>query len=173
MTPPDFSTRRAARGSRRGEPLLFALCLALFVGAAYEAWGARREQDAAAAAHTQLASELQEARGRATKLERRSRDGVDALAVQAQLSRQAGPVRVLAELTRLLPDDTRLESVSFSYGTRLDVDVTVVARNPAAYDLLVARLQDAPRFATVLPGSELREGEMRASLHLTWSERAP
>jgi hypothetical protein len=93
------------------------------------------------------------------------------LAAQALLTADAPPSRVVAELSRLMPADVRLENLRLVYGSRLQVEMRVSARAAGSYDVFIDRLERSPSFSEVLPGDENREGELRALVRAVW--RAP
>jgi hypothetical protein len=169
---PDFSTRPKPP---RARPLDLALAgaAALFAAlAGYEALQARaaltRDREAVREARRQL----ENVRSRAVELEaRRPRDG-RLTASQVRLTVEAPPPRIAAEVAALMPPDVRLDSLDLSYGDRLDVAISVVARSAGAYDRLLDRLSEAPLFQNVLPGAESREGEVRAQIRMTWAGTA-
>jgi hypothetical protein len=166
----DFSTRPRRRIGLLDGGLVVAGLLGLGLAAASAIhWSleARRR----AAETERLASD---ARGAATKLERmRSGRGPRESTLVAQIEAAASlpPPRVAADLAALLPPDARLRSLDITYGDRVSVDLQVSARGSSAYDAFLQRLADSPLFLEVLPGPEGREGEVLASLRLTY--RAP
>ena len=139
-----------------------ALLLLASATAAVEAVRAARVAEATV---TGLRRSVVEARERLRVLQGRRRS--DLLTSQLVLTAEAPPARVLAELAELLPPDARLESLSLSYGSRLEIDAEVVTRRAASYDLLLERLQASPAFGDIQPGPEARQGEMRATLRMT------
>jgi Tfp pilus assembly protein PilN len=162
MTPArDFSTRPRGGRLTRAQGTLLACGAAAFLLAAWyagDAWGEHRE---AAARLAQSQQEAEAVRARIRELEG-LRGPEQAAAVQAVLTLDASPPRVLAALAELMPGDVRLESVSLGYGEKVDVEMRVLARNPASFDLFLERLQGSGSFTEVLPGDEDRRGDMRA-----------
>jgi Tfp pilus assembly protein PilN len=75
---------------------------------------------------------------------------------------------VLAALATVLPADVRLDGLSLDYGGALHLQLQVVARDAAAYDLFLSRLEASPLFASVRLGEENREGEVRAVVKATF-----
>jgi hypothetical protein len=160
----DFSTRPRARSFSRAERSLLlagAAALGLAAWAAADAWGEHR---GAAARLAQVRQETAAVRARARALQGR-RGPEQALAVQAVLSADASPPRVVAALAELLPGDVRLDAVSLGYGEEVDVDLRVAARTPASFDIFLDRLQRSPSFTGVLPGDEDRRAQMRSTIH--------
>lgn len=164
---PDFSTRPDHSRHLKGrESLAAGVAAALLLWSGAVAWRAVSEARATEASLAALRLDVANARERLRVLDGRRRTGADRLTSQVVLTAEAGPGRVLAELAELLPLDVRLEGVHFDYGSRLELDVQVVARRPAGYDLFLERLQASPSFNEIQPGPEAREGEMRASLRM-------
>jgi hypothetical protein len=117
----------------------------------------RRERSAAAARQ-----DLDTTRARLAALESQRLDST--IARQTLLTLDAPPPQVVAALAELLPEDVRLESMLLRYGDRLELEMRVVARSSTAYDVFLERLSSSPRFESVLPGEENRDGEVRAGI---------
>ena len=166
---PDFSTRVDTRppGRRREELLLAAAALVFMASAlsAFQAWSEARTTDAYLAG---LRREVEQDRERLRALEARRRSGGNLLTSKLVLTAEAPPARVLAEISALMPPDVRLENVTLAYGARLEIEAQTVARRPASYDLFLERLAGSPLFGEILPGPEMREGEMRGTLRMTY-----
>jgi hypothetical protein len=148
--------------------LLLAVALALLSLSAYKASSSgadRRRARVAYAAETREAASLQE---RLRRLEAGPSLGVAGLAARIVTSLESPPSRVLGALAALMPPDVRLDGVDLSYGVRLDVDARVVARRAESYDLFLKRLAESSVFEGIVPGSESRQGETRASLRMTY-----
>lgn len=139
----------------------FALVLA-----ARAAWGA---WDDLRGVRTELAAMQREADTAAARM--RELEGArsdDALVIQALLTVEAPPPRVLGEIGRLLPGDARLEGVTLQYGDRLQLQVRVTARTSASYDVFLSRLEGSRAFAEVAPGEETREGGIRGAIQMVY-----
>ena len=165
----DFSTRpraRALTGAERAVVLAGVAALAVASWSAADAW---TEHRGAAARLAQAREEVEAARARIRQLQ----GAGDAVASQAALSAEAPPERVVAEIAALLPDDVRLESLTLSYGRELPVELRVAARDPAAFDLFLDRLQRSRAFADVLPGDEVRTGDMNAVIRARYVPEVP
>ncbi len=163
----DFSTEARRRPAGALDAVLLAMAAAVLVASCYAASAARADLGRARAA---LADGRREAEGlgsRARAIESRSGVG-EALATQIALAGDAPPPRVLAEVAALLPPDVRLDSLALAYGPRLTLEARVVARGAAAYDAFVKQLAESPLFAEVLPGPESRDGEVQASVQMTY-----
>ena len=158
----DFSTRPRREGLPPLEVAIVALAALVLAWSAYAAYTARQEVARRRATVEQSRRELASSRARLAALESRSSDV--ALARQTLLTLDAPPPRVLATLAELMPPDVRLASVSLRYGERLELEMRVVARTSAAYDVFLERLQSSPAFERVLPGDENRDGEVRAAV---------
>ncbi len=72
------------------------------------------------------------------------------------------------DLAAILPADVRLESLTLNYGARLELDLRVVARGAAAYDLFLKRCQESPLFRDVVPGAENRDGEVATTVRAAY-----
>jgi Tfp pilus assembly protein PilN len=164
MTPArDFSTRPRARRFTRAQSALLLGGIAAFLLAAWSAGDAWGEHRAAAAHLAQARQDADAVRSRIRELQSR-RGPEQATAVQAVLTIDASPPRVLAELAELLPGDVRLEALSLGYGEQVELELRVVAKNPASFDLFLDRLQGSASFLDVLPGDEDRRGDMRTTI---------
>jgi hypothetical protein len=165
---PDFSSRGPRPAARPWEAVLLAVALALITLSSYKAsssYADSRRARLAYEAETREATSLQE---RLRRLEAGPSVGVAGLAARVVTSMESPPSRVLAALTALMPPDVRLDGVGLSYGVRLDVEARVVARRAESYDLFLKRLAESPVFEAIVPGSESRQGETRASLRMTF-----
>jgi hypothetical protein len=91
-----------------------------------------------------------------------------AFSQQALLSLEAAPPVVLAALASVLPPDVRLDGLVLTYGPVLRLELSVVARDAAAYDLFLSRLEASPRFASIVPGEENRDGEVRTVVRASY-----
>lgn len=85
----------------------------------------------------------------------------EAFSRQALLSLEAAPPAVLAALSAVMPPDVRLDALSLGYGDAVQLELVVVARDAAAYDLFLSRLESSPQFGPVALGEENRDGEVR------------
>lgn len=170
MRPPDFSTRPSAAGEGRWAGWALGAAALLLAVSGASAGQALREKRAADASIAELRLALAGSRARVAELEQRQRAaGGDAATSQLVLTAEAPPPRVLAELAALLPPEVRVDAVSLSYGARLELDAQLVARRPEAYDLFLERLAESSSFADVVPGPEVREGEMRSSVRMSYA----
>ena len=73
---------------------------------------------------------------------------------------------------RVLPDDVRLERLAIDYRRGGALELLVVARDAAAWDLLLQRLEAAPRIREVEPGPEARAAEVRSLVRARWATGA-
>jgi hypothetical protein len=168
----DFSTRRRRRPWRAGDVLLAggaAVVLAATALAAGRAWS---ERSHVAARLSELRSSVEAARRRVGVLEARGRGG-DSLASQAWLTAEAPPARIVRELTALLPGAVRFDGLLLSYGERLEVEMSVVARDASAYDAFLERLESSPVLEGVVPGPESRQAGMRTTVRATYRGAQP
>jgi hypothetical protein len=72
----------------------------------------------------------------------------------------------------VLPRDTRLEGLTIDYEHGV-LELRVVAREAAAWDLLLDRLEREPRLRDVEPGPEARDAEVRSVVRARWAGGAP
>jgi Tfp pilus assembly protein PilN len=87
-----------------------------------------------------------------------------ALAMQALLSSDAAPPRLLADLAAVLPPDVKLDSLAMTYGDGIALQMQVAAKSGGAYEVFLQRLEASPLFEDVIPGEEMRDGGVTASI---------
>lgn len=168
---PDFSTHPRPRRPPAWEVgLIVAGLLALgLVGRS--TWLERRETAAArerVAESRRLLSSLQSRIGNRTE-----RPPAEArLLSRAAAAIDSPPERVVATLAEVLPADVRLDRLTIEYGEAVSLQMQVVARDPSSWDLFLFRLDEHGSFASVLPGPERREGEVRSVVTARWVEGA-
>jgi hypothetical protein len=161
---PDFRTApRAPRGTGWAGALLAAGVIAAAV-TTYQAVGARSEAAAAGARLAEVTREVASLKTRQAALEARA-----AASGQALLAVDAPPSRIVADVAAALPRDVRLERLAIDYRRGGMLELMVVARDAAAWDLLLERLEKAPRIRDVEPGPEAREAEVRSLVRARWS----
>jgi hypothetical protein len=90
-----------------------------------------------------------------------------------QASAEAPPQRVLADLAALLPPEVKLQALALDYRDRVLVDLRIAARRAEAYDAFLQRLAESKRFGDVVPGPETREGELLATLRMSYPVETP
>jgi type II secretory pathway component PulL len=163
----DFSSARRPPASWLERALLGLGALAL-AWSALLAWRTAGQAQEVEGRIGELRAEL--ARGQAALHGRRPLPGAEArLAERARLARQAPPGQVVEALAALLPEDVRLDGLALSYDDgRADLQLDVVAKDAAAYDLFLSRLAGSPRFREVRPGAESREGEVRCTVKVVY-----
>jgi hypothetical protein len=164
---PDFSTRPRPRRPARREIALVGLGVAACAFAAWSAWTARSEAEAARARLAEARRELGSMQARLRGLGGHSTGATEVLR-RAAAAQASPPDRVVAALARHLPPRARLERLTISYADDVSLDMQVVSRDPAEWDLFLARLEEDGAFADVTPGPERREAPMRTSLHARW-----
>ena len=166
MSPPDFSTAPRRRPPVR-DLALVAAALVLGLLSARAALSAHAEREMARSRVAEVKKEIDAVRARLRVLEARGGAGAGPL-VQALLTTEAPAARVLAELAEALPPDVRLEGINLAYGRELAVEMSIVARDPRAFDRLLERLDSFPHLRDVRPGPENREGEVRTTVRGIW-----
>jgi hypothetical protein len=159
----DFSSRPRGTAFSLSQQALMVAGVGALAVAAWAAADARAGHRDAVGSLARVRGETEAARARIRELEGR-RGPEQALALRALLSAEAPPPRVVAALAELLPGDVRLDSVALTYGEQVEIDLRVVARTPAAFDLFLESLQRSPSFTRVLPGDEDRRAQMRATV---------
>jgi type II secretory pathway component PulL len=163
----DFSSQPRRRPSTTAEKVVVGVAALVLAASGVHALGAWQESRRVQARVQQARGEAQAALTRAQAFESR-RDAGQVLAAQAVLTADAPPSRVVAELSRLMPGDVKLDDLRLVYGSRLQVEMRVSARVVSSYDMFLDRLERSPSFTEVLPGDENREGELRAVVRAVW-----
>ena len=161
---PDFRTAPRAAGGRGWAGALVAAGVLAAGASSYQALGAREEARAAGARLAEATREVAALKTRHAALEARAAAGGQAL-----LAVDAPPSRIVADVATLLPADVRLERLAIDYQRGGTLEMHVVARDAAAWDLLLERLERAPRIRDVEPGPEARAAEVRSVVRARWS----
>ncbi len=162
---PDFSTTNRPARVPAWQPLALAACGLLATFAVLQAFVAREEAASAAARLAEVSREVEAAAARRQALETRARAaGGEALAAE-----EAPPARIVAEVASLLPDDARLERLAIDYKRGGLLEMLVVARDAAAWDRLLQRMEAAPRLRELEPGPEARAAEVRSLVRARWA----
>jgi hypothetical protein len=91
-----------------------------------------------------------------------------ALATQALLSADAAPPRLLSDLASLMPADVKLDSLALTYGDGIGMSMQVSAKGAGAYEAFLQRLEGSPLFDEVVPGEEVRDGGVSASIQMRY-----
>ncbi|HEV8254953.1 MAG TPA: hypothetical protein VGQ78_09365 [Vicinamibacteria bacterium] len=163
---PDFSTRPRRRRVQPAEAVFLATAALALLLAARAAWAAWEDLGSVRAELAAMRREAESAAARTRELESARSD--DALVMQALLTVEAPPPRVLGEIGQLLPGDARLEAVGFEYGDRLKLQVRLTARSSGSYDVFLSRLEGSRAFAEVAPGEETRDGGIHGVIRMTY-----
>lgn len=163
----DFRTCRDTRRTLADAILLGLAGLALAVSA-WSTLRARSELGSVRATLGEVQAEVASGQARLRSLGARRSGESERLASRLELTAEAPPARLLAEITTLLPEQVRLRSVNFGYGDVVMVDLEVEARTAAAWDEFLDRLSRSPNFSSVRPGEEQRDGEVRAGVRMAW-----
>lgn len=168
----DFSTRPRRR-VWTGDGVLLAAALVALALAAFLSWRASSDLGRRREEVTRAVREADDLVQRADAAEKRRAPVSSVLVAQVRASAEAPPPKIVAELSELLPPEVRLQSLDLDYRERLVLDLHVVARRAEAYDLFLARLSRSARFADVVPGPESRQGELTASVRMSYRSVAP
>ena len=161
---PDFRTAPRAPSGAGWAGALVAAGVIAAVATSYQAVGARAEATAAGARLAEVTREVAALKTRQAALEARAAAGGQAL-----LAVDAPPSRIVADVAGALPPDVRLERLAIDYQRGGTLEMLVVARDAAAWDLLLERLEKAPRIRDVEPGPEARAAEVRSVVRARWS----
>ena len=170
MSERDFSTRRRKAPATASDRVLVALAAASLFAAAHAAataYSSAREAEAS----------LERTRGEIAHDSRRlaahgGREGEGRMG-RAVWSLTAPPARVVADLAPLLPDDVRVERLTLRYGSSLELNLTLSARTPMAYDRFVQALERSASFRDVVPGDETRGTPVQASVRARYAGADP
>jgi hypothetical protein len=136
----------------------------LVLTSAWNAWSASSESRHALQRVEEARRETALASSRLRAIQSIPGVGREGTLARAELVATAPPVEVLAAVSELMPPKVRLESARVTYGSGVEVDLTVRARSAEAYDILLRRLAASPRFGSVSPGAERPGAEMVASV---------
>ncbi len=159
MSRRDFSARRDV--PRPATPLDWVLLLTAALAAGWVAltWQKTTAQSAELREQKEaVRTQIERLRGRARAPEGRETRYVQLVSQVAQ----APPARVLDDLSEVLPDDVRVDSLTVTYGDTVTLDLVTVSKKASSYETFLARLGGAPAFTAVLPGEESHEAEVRA-----------
>ena len=163
----DFSTRPAPPARSALDVALLALglvALAWSAACAHGSWRDAREKRARVeAARRELVASKERVAPTAPSASEA------ALSRQALVSLEAAPPAVLAALSGVMPPDVRLDALSLAYGDAVQLELRVVARDAAAYDHFLSRLESSPQFGSVSPGEENRDGEVRVLVRASYA----
>ena len=162
---PDFSS--APRTSRVSlfQSLSFAACALAAIAAAFLAYQARGEAQAATRRLAEVSREVDAARGRVQAFETHARAAWAGMLAPEE----APPSRIVAEVASLLPDDVRLERIAIDYRRGGVLELVVVARDARAWDRLLQQLEAAQRIRELEPGPEARAAEVRSLVRARWA----
>jgi hypothetical protein len=164
MRQPDFSTARRSPRVPAWQWLALGACALVALGAVAEAIATREQARAAARRLAEVSRETSATAARRAALEARQRAATGA----ALAAEDAPPSRVVADVAQLLPGDVRLDRLSIDYRHGGELELLVVARDAAAWDLLLQRMENAARLRDVEPGPEARAGEVRSLVRARW-----
>ena len=160
---PNFSTAARPSRARAWDRIAFAASVLAALFVAGFAWSVRQEAD-------QAASRLAEVRQEVAQQTERLRGLVERRQSRASLAAgtPSAPARIVAGLVSVLPKDARLERLTIDYARGVALELQVEARDAAAWDRLLERMERSPDFADVAPGPESREAEVRSVVHARW-----
>jgi len=166
---PDFSTTPRPRRPPAREVILLGVGLLALSFAVRAVWTTRQEAGAARDRLSQVQREIGTLEARVRAFGARGAGGE--LLSQAAAAGEAPPERIVATLAGALPDDARVERLNIVYGEEISLEMRVVARDPAAWDRTLERLEETTSLAEVSPGPERREGEVRTTIRAQWRRR--
>lgn len=164
----DFSTRPTTRQAP-GDIVLVGLAGVLLAAAAWNAVESRSERERVHTALAEVQADVLSTQARLRTLGARRLGEGERLASRQELTGEAPPPRLLAEITALLPEGVRLRSATFAYAEAVAVDLDIEARSAASWDDFLERLSRSTAFTEVRPGQEERDGEIRTVVRMTWS----
>ncbi len=162
---PDFSTVPRPSRFKSLERVAVVIGIVSLLFALGFAWQARSE---AAQAAARLATTRAEAESYATQVRAFTRSGAAGDKIAS-----ATPTRIAASVASALPDHVRLERLAIEYGATVSLEMNVIARRAAEWDLLLERLEKSPEFGEVQPGPESRQAEVRSTVRARWTRVAP
>ncbi|HVO10924.1 MAG TPA: hypothetical protein VMX54_09300 [Vicinamibacteria bacterium] len=155
---PDFATAPRSRRRPSWEAVLLVGAALVLLYSAFAAWRARSEADFAVERVAVAHREIDQTAAR--------------LRAQSPVARDAdrpAPSHILAAIARVLPGDARLVGLTVDYTHGVGLELQVEARDAAAWDRLLARLDVSADFADVEPGPEKREAEVRSVVRARWT----
>jgi len=167
MRPRDFSSRPRRRPPNGIDLGLLGIGLLTVLVAGYATGTSWADFKRARQHVAEVRRETEAAQARLRALEARSAPTA-ALGMQALLSEEAPPPRVLAELASLMPPDVRIESMGMAYGESIALDLQVSAKAGGAYEAFLQRLEGSPLFTDVTPGDETRDGGISATVRVRY-----
>jgi hypothetical protein len=165
---PDFSSVPRPSQVSHWEGLAVGAGLLALVVAGATAWRTQEDARVARARVAEVRRDVEAASARLQALEARRRAEMPALPAA-----DAPPAGIVAGIASLLPADARLEGLSIDYAGGGSLELRVVARDAAAWDRLIERLERDPRVRDVEPGPETREGELRSLVRARWVGGVP
>ncbi len=163
----DFSSRPRRRPPPPVELGLIGIGLLTLVLAGYATGTSWADFKRARQHVDDVRRDTQAAQARLRTMEARSAPTA-ALATQALLSADAAPPRLLSELGALLPPDVKLDSLALAYGEGIGMTMLVSAKSGGAYETFLSRLESSPLFEEVIPGEEVRDGGVTASIQMRY-----
>ncbi len=163
----DFSTRpRRSRVDVIGVGLVL-LGFGLLIGVG---WSERGARDAKLRATAELGRARQEVRDLEGAVAKAGAGGLGERVARAALVGRFPPRRFVREMTSLLPDGLRVDSVTATYGKSLMLQLAFRARDAAAYDAFLERLRSSRLCAIRAASGERRSGEMAGTVTLEWRD---
>jgi hypothetical protein len=169
---PDFSTSPRPRRPPVRDIVAIVLGVVALAFAVHTAWSARREARESRDRLTAVRREVSGLESRIRAVSARAGEG-GALLARAAVAGEAPPERIVAALAGVLPDDVRVQRLAVAYGEVVSLDLLLVSRDAAAWDLALERLVAAGSLDKVTPGPERRDGELRTSVTAEWKGRTP
>ncbi len=162
---PDFATTPRPSRARNWERAAGALGVLAAGFVAVAATGTRREATEAAARLAETRREISEQSARLRQLRTRT-------ASSAGPASASAPARVVAAIAAVLPAEARLEALTIDYARGTSLEMHVLARDAAAWDRLLERLDRSPDFEEVEPGPESRRAQVQTVIRARWARGA-
>ena len=169
----DLSSIRSRARPRPVDIVLLVAALSSLAWVLQALWVSREERERARGDRGQAESQAAEATGKLSALEGRSDRQQGIQEARMILAGEAPPQDVVRALASLIPPDVRLLDLVLTYDQVLAVEMRVVARRAAGYDLFLEHLHGSPMWRSIEPGPETRDGEVSASVRAEYTPRHP
>jgi hypothetical protein len=169
----DLSSIRSRARPRPADVAFLVLALVTLAWVIHALWDSRAALERARRDRGETQAQVAAIAGKVGALEGRSERQPGIQGARMALAADAPPQAVVQALASLLPPDVRLLDLGLTYDQTLEVEMRVVARRAAAYDLFLERLHGSPLLSSIVPGPEARDGEVSASVRAEYRPRRP